>query len=370
MSEVNDPHEKAMELADQAFIARRRGENELALELSHSALEFESAAAEALKDDIAAEPTRSILYRSAASLAIDCSEYRTAERLVATALAGDPPEDIAEELRDLLEEVHFSRHLVLSHVQLAPGELQLRIAGKAIGYGITLSEILIERIKDIERLIYRAVERKLGHPFRERGSTRASIQKSYSLYLTAPRAGSFALTLRLGQQMELPGLDLSTQVIDDLLDCFTFFNNNQDDRLKEKIPEEPYLRNFMGLAKRIAPDGDKVRSVELTALHEGKSRPVAITRKQKDIAAAVVRPDAKKQPQDRVTVTGRLLLADATKTRSKIQLIDEYGKAHSIIVPEGMMTDIVRPLWDDVVTVTGVPVRFGLYLEDIDHVGD
>jgi hypothetical protein len=34
---------------------------------------------------------------------------REAERLIAVALSGDPPDEIAEELRDLLEQVYFDR---------------------------------------------------------------------------------------------------------------------------------------------------------------------------------------------------------------------------------------------------------------------
>ncbi|HEX5271222.1 MAG TPA: hypothetical protein VFW33_12065, partial [Gemmataceae bacterium] len=59
--------------------------------------------------DPSLEPTRSVLHRSAASLALECGEYREAERLIATALAGSPPETIAEELRDLLHRVYFDR---------------------------------------------------------------------------------------------------------------------------------------------------------------------------------------------------------------------------------------------------------------------
>jgi hypothetical protein len=43
----------------------------------------------------------------AASLALECGALREAERLIAVALSGNPPEEIAEELRDLLEQVYF-----------------------------------------------------------------------------------------------------------------------------------------------------------------------------------------------------------------------------------------------------------------------
>ena len=56
--------------------------------------------------DLGAEPSRSVLHRSAASLAEQCGEFREAERLIAVALSGNPPEEIAEELRDLLQQVY------------------------------------------------------------------------------------------------------------------------------------------------------------------------------------------------------------------------------------------------------------------------
>ena len=46
-------------------------------------------------------------YRSAASLALQCQQFREAERLIATALSGNPPVEIAEELRELLEKRYF-----------------------------------------------------------------------------------------------------------------------------------------------------------------------------------------------------------------------------------------------------------------------
>ncbi|MCL4203791.1 MAG: hypothetical protein KJ000_14920 [Pirellulaceae bacterium] len=56
---------------------------------------------------------RSVLHRSAASLALNCEEYRLAEKLLAVGLAGDPPPEIAEEMRDLLEQIYARRELLV-----------------------------------------------------------------------------------------------------------------------------------------------------------------------------------------------------------------------------------------------------------------
>ena len=106
-------HREAMDFADEASAERRSDHPDRALELTRRAFELESAAAHGTEDRPELEPTRSVLHRSAASLALECGELREAERLIARALAGNPPDEIAEELRDLLEDVYFQRHLSL-----------------------------------------------------------------------------------------------------------------------------------------------------------------------------------------------------------------------------------------------------------------
>ena len=103
---VRELHQSAMEHTDLAIAAQRRGNEEEALNLYSAAFNFERQAAQALSSKFDAEPTRSILHRSAATLALDCGQYRDAEILICEALRGMPPEGIAEELRDLLEQVY------------------------------------------------------------------------------------------------------------------------------------------------------------------------------------------------------------------------------------------------------------------------
>jgi hypothetical protein len=96
-------HEAAMDLADQAFLAKNPSRSR---ELFRSALEKEREAAEVWAKISGQEPTRSVLYRSAAALAVDCEEYGEAELLIKRGLTGNPPDDIAEELKELLEVVY------------------------------------------------------------------------------------------------------------------------------------------------------------------------------------------------------------------------------------------------------------------------
>src|SRR5262249_34979196 len=92
---------------DEADAARREGNTPLARERLQQAFACEREAADLVAGDLSLEPTRSVLHRSAASLAVECGALREAERLIAAAPSCDPPPEIAEELRDLLEQVYF-----------------------------------------------------------------------------------------------------------------------------------------------------------------------------------------------------------------------------------------------------------------------
>jgi hypothetical protein len=175
MKQLIELHNQAMDQAEMALMAKLKGDFSQFKILTREAFENERRAAELACQDINNEPTRSVLLRSAASLALDCVEYREAERLIAVALAGSPPNEIAEELRDLLEQVYFQRHLALRGVSLSPSEFQMSIAGDEVGYGMANSDEFVKRVSNTETLIYRTAERKRGRPFakgRERAETR------------------------------------------------------------------------------------------------------------------------------------------------------------------------------------------------------
>lgn len=104
MSQVREQHRKAMSLLDEANVAKMRGDSEQSRDLWRQAFATEREAAELLTETYEHEPTRSILFRSAATLALDCGEYREAERLASLGLMGNPPEAIALELHTVQTE--------------------------------------------------------------------------------------------------------------------------------------------------------------------------------------------------------------------------------------------------------------------------
>ena len=124
MSQIQTFDQQAMDLAEAAAVARLRGAIKQATQLTRQAFEQETQAANLIAGVLDAEPTRSVLHRSAASLAIECGELRAAERLIATALSGNPPPEIAEELKDLFIQINLSQYLKRQGIDIDIKELQ------------------------------------------------------------------------------------------------------------------------------------------------------------------------------------------------------------------------------------------------------
>ncbi|WP_205760931.1 hypothetical protein [Luteolibacter luteus] len=355
MQAVNDLHLQAMDLLDEASIFRLAGDKDQSHELTVKAFKLESQAAWLLLDSRDLEPTRSVLFRSAASIALEIKLPREAERLISAALSGDPPDEIANELRDLLEDVYFNRHLDLRGIVLAPGELQMVIDGDAVGFGMARSDTFIQRLKDFEKLIIRTAERRLGREFRERGRPSKSYTNNFEIYLSTPRAASFAVTLRVGQsdQLELPGLDFTADVVHEVLDSLEAFSVGDMDSLESAIPDEAYRTNFIALAQRLSPDGDQVKTVGFTAVREKTERRVALTRperriRQRAVNEAIAISEHTSQDPIELTVVGSLLEADATRPDAGlIEIVDDNEDRCRIQVPRGMMSDIVKPMFEE-----------------------
>ncbi|MBE9100555.1 hypothetical protein [Vacuolonema iberomarrocanum] len=128
MSRIQKLHNRAMDLAEQADLAKLRGDSVVQQDLLRQAFELEYQAAQQVAQLEGAEPTRSILHRSAASLAIACENFTTAEQLIIEALTGNPPANIAEELKDLFMQLNLPHYLERRGVHLREDELQ-RLVG-------------------------------------------------------------------------------------------------------------------------------------------------------------------------------------------------------------------------------------------------
>ncbi len=369
MQEVIELHNEAMDLASQAMFLNMQGEVSRAIYFTREAFHKEKQAALLIANDYDMEPTRSVLCRSAATLALECMEVREAERLISSALSGNPPDEIANELRDLLEQVYFQRHLSLRGVSLATHEFQVSLTGEVIGFGIAQSDEFVERVKDIETLVYRVAERKLGQPFRERGQRRKKLRDEMELYLSVPRASSFAVTFRIGgNQLSIPSIGLAEEVIDDIFEGLRLFNDADLDALQKRIPQEAYFRNFVGLSRKIAPDGKKIKTVGLTTIRNSRESTLVIHTPQSNIPQSIEQTDLPTlEIGEYIEIIGILKFADSRNPRNGlIQVVTDDRDTYKVRVPEGMMSDIVRPMFEDRVVISGYLQKDGsINLNDI-----
>ena len=151
-----------MRLANLAMVARHNQDWEQAWTLTREAYMYEAQAAELIPEGKSSEPTRSILYRSAASLAYQCKEFSIAVRLIAKGLSGFPPPQIEQELKDLYEQISFVDHLQVRGVILADEDFQLSMRGKSVGLGTIFYDEFLRRIRATRTIIERTVQRIMG----------------------------------------------------------------------------------------------------------------------------------------------------------------------------------------------------------------
>jgi hypothetical protein len=102
---TKETHLQAMNFAQDALVFTIKGDTQKANALYEKAFDLEKQAALSLLDKENVEPTRSILFRSAAALAKKCQKFREAEKMIAFGLSGNPPEEIALELREIYNDI-------------------------------------------------------------------------------------------------------------------------------------------------------------------------------------------------------------------------------------------------------------------------
>jgi hypothetical protein len=185
--------------------------------------------------------------------------------------------------------------------------------------------------------------------------------------MSAPRPDSLAVTFKVGksEQLNLFGSSMAEDVIDELVECLKLFTHREETQLKERIKEEAYFRNFVGLAQGIAPDGREVQMVGFTTLSHGRLNKVALETKRE--APREEAPSAEvRTADDAVEVSGILRRADSLKEgRSEIVIVGADNARHKVVVPPGMMSDIVKPLWETQVIVKGLRKGKTISLQEI-----
>lgn len=366
MKRVKSLHNKAIEIAELAFKLKKEGKAEEALKQFSKAFELEKEAADLIPIDKKSEPSRSILYRSAGSLALNACLFREAEKMTANGLLGYPPFEIAEELRNLFDQINFERHLNLKGIKLTDNEFLFSIAGGSeVGHGYIRSEEFIKRIDIISDITIKEVERRIKKTAKNKKKPNRKVVQIYKPYLQTLRAGSFQVIVQIGESQDnslFPGYDTVVEsIIEHILGSIELVNNNSIGKLREKFEndEEKYFDHLLTSIKNLAPDGEKVKMIGLRGSEEQDPKIVKFIRPHKEIKLEAFDPqkqeeleeERKKKEGKSVTLSGVLDFARSKK--NEIAITDMQNKEHRIRVSEGQLAAIVKSNYEDEVKITG-----------------
>jgi hypothetical protein len=104
MTRIEQLHNQAMNLAESAFLSQQKGDTTTFVQLSREAFLLEKAAAMLLQNQLESEPSRSILFKSAAFLAFDAQEFQECRNMITYTLLGKPDTIIKAEMNQLFDE--------------------------------------------------------------------------------------------------------------------------------------------------------------------------------------------------------------------------------------------------------------------------
>lgn len=342
---VENSHAATMRLYEQALASRAQGSYAEFCKSAEMALNLETQAAYAYDSASGDEPTRSVLFRSAATIAIEAGKYEEALKLAGAGLSKSGP--IISEFVALVKDAEFRRNLRSSNLRLSDETLRLSLDGGAVGYGFVPYQKFQHRIDALCKMIRRTYDRLTGVDFRD--SIRG--KEGISVFLGAPMASSFAVDVRLGEshQTKFPwpaDKVETTDVLTELVRGMRAFEGGDLSELGESIPDESYRRNFAELGRQIIPDGSDVTVVTLestTRTHERNIVRLKISRGgMRAHGKSPAAPSLKNCDVQGVLRGARQPDNDS----SFVEVLDDRGNFHKIRVAEELMADIVRPLWD------------------------
>ena len=366
-------HNEATELADDAFFARRDGDEEAYLRFTKEAFLKESESASMLRHDTS-HPMHAILHRSAATLACRCGEYRAAEQLIAHGLAGDPNERLREEMYEILDKVKHSIWLRANNMPVSGDELIVSLRGIEADAGWLEHQSFTRFIAMVDNLIRNTIGLVKNHDFQKL----SQLKNNYRMLVTTPVKGSFRIGVKLfhSEQPRLPNVTAYDEVLSRILGNFDELNNGNIEALRENFNNDRYFQNFIGLAKELAPDGERITSVSMETNIEGTRKILVLDRTREDINQIYLPPEEESVSKDYTltdeseTVTGEIQYANAMGDNREVKLISDDGKKWNIVVPVSLAEDVVKPYFGDRVTVDGrhlIRQRKSrrLYLDDI-----
>jgi hypothetical protein len=354
-------HNEAMDMAEQAFKLVRSNPS-LSKELFSKAYYIERAIADSIKPLEQNEPSRSIFYKSAASLALNAKMYREAEITACLGLIGAGDNIELEELRDIFEQANFERHLSLKDINLEENQFQLSFTGNDVGVGYIKSSELIDRLTIFEDIAKKEVERKANKKFSSRGKSGKLLQM-YPLYFSTGMTGSYRIIIQIGTTKVDNNIfgdkyEIEKEIIMSIMKKIELFNSYDLEALKKEYEDQdPYYDFFVTSMKSFAPDGERIKMIGFTTNFNETEYSTKLTIRKNEIRSTIELSADLMLEQDEeneiIEITGTLDTSKSRKSTHVFEVMSEDEKTYKFEASEGELASIVRDNYKDIVKVRG-----------------
>jgi hypothetical protein len=334
---VKNLHEQAMSIAQSAMILRESGQYSAANLKYEEAFNVEKKAAFMVAKEKKSEPTRSILFRSAASLAYQAKLYVEASQMVGEGLSGYPPKRIFHELNLINEKIKSAIYNTENGLIPKSEGFVVHLVGNSIESGTIYCNDFLKRVEAMLKILQKTAIRLSGYSF----STRKDILiPSFH----APTGGSFSI----GVSVTVRDVLVNPQnIIDEYLECFNLLENGNLDDLAKRIMSDEHISYFMSQSKMIAPDGDGVTNIDFI----GKRRSVSLSKTPEQISLSITKNEIENNITEFMEIEGILNFASKRRGES-LGIEDKSGKNFDIVVNEGL-SEYVRNYFGCPVCVRG-----------------
>ena len=371
MSRICELHDEAMDIMNEAIALQSDGREEESRVLFARACDLESESANLVEKKPENEPSRSMLFLGAASLAWRAKEYERAERLACDGLSGYPTERTKLELRKLHEQIKFDLLARETSPVLNEAETEIRfLEGGGVGYGRIVTRALLQRLDALERMISRTIQRKSGLPFESHPKKHTDFPE-YQLDFEGAPAGSFGMKLRLtqkGQQQFSLLAPTPSDVLRDVIRNIELVSNGAEEEVKENIKDDDYYAHFVSQAKEILPDGIAVKRIGFI-----DSRKNFIIKKTKKEINSFLKEESSQNHNDNdkknktCIFTGYLRVSDGLKGEFQLLPDTEDKKIIKIQVRDAL-EELAKKYFGDMVEVSCKKSNKKYYLTDINPV--
>jgi len=127
MSDICTFHDQAMQIMHEAFSLKNDDQLEEAKQKFLQARDLEEKSAFLVEKNPTSEPSRSMLFLGAASLAWHGEDLESTERLIGEGLSGYPPDNVRDDLFKLLDNVKSARAAQKNSQTLREAEAEMHL---------------------------------------------------------------------------------------------------------------------------------------------------------------------------------------------------------------------------------------------------